>query len=1096
MNIAKLWQCCFVLSLLCALAHAQATKLEPNENLERAIAGGESHTYQLTLQAGQFALVRLRQPTLDSVVVLAAPDGSKLVERNLIYAGESLAWEAAASGNYQFTVRANGTAPQRGTYRLELTVRAIVSAPDRQRLAAEALLAEAAKLRAQRGQMAQQVLEKAQEAMLRWRELNEPTWIIAALNLMAGAHIDLGQFQLAANTYEQVLALYREQRNRVGESRTLGSLGIAYRNLDRYEKAIEFYEQTLVISRELQDQGGLARTFYNMGNVWRSLSRYEKSLECHEQALLLFRALKERAFEGLALNAISLAWRNLSRYEKQIESCEQALAIFREVKNRPYEAIALNSLGLAYYDLGRYEKAIEYNEQALAIFRELKSRSEEGGILANLGGAYRELGRFEKALEFFEQSLAIARALQERANEGMTLSNLGGVQLSLGRAEQALENLKQALTIAREVKNRSDEANVLQNLGAAYQRMGRNEQAATYYEQSLAIRREIHQRYGEVLSLASLAQVERAQGQLLAARTHVEESLKLSESLRAEVTSAESRTSLQATVQSAYQLYTELLMQQHRTAPTQGFDALALANSERQRARSLLDLLSESRTDLRQGADATLLERERSLARQLNAKAQQLSQATQAEQLTALKQEVSRLETELERAQVALRRANPHYAAVTQPQPLTLKEIQQQLDADTLLLEYALGAERSYVWMIAPDSLTSYELPKAETIEKSARQVYALLQARSTLKRRETIAQQRERWAQADQQLAVAAQELSHHLLAPVAAHIGQKRLVIVADGALQYVPFALLPDPAVRNQAAQGRQRAVSFPPPLIVRHEIVSLPSASALAVQRNELAGRPPAPKLLAVIADPVFDRSDPRLSGVPAQSEAEITTRSLDEQRSVEHLAEKSAGPAHATARKLVIPRLPFTRREAQQLLALAPREAVSSALDFQANRATVLNPGLGQYRYVHFATHGVLDSERPGLSSLLLSLVDEQGKPQDGFLRANDIYNLKLPAELVVLSACQSGLGKEIKGEGLIGLTRGFMYAGAARVVVSLWNVNDQATAELMTRFYRKMLKQGERPAAALRAAQVELWKQQQWSAPFYWAAFSLQGEWK
>ncbi|HSO76364.1 MAG TPA: CHAT domain-containing protein, partial [Blastocatellia bacterium] len=217
---------------------------------------------------------------------------------------------------------------------------------------------------------------------------------------------------------------------------------------------------------------------------------------------------------------------------------------------------------------------------------------------------------------------------------------------------------------------------------------------------------------------------------------------------------------------------------------------------------------------------------------------------------------------------------------------------------------------------------------------------------------------------------------------------------------------------------------------------------------------------------------------------------------DDARSIEHLAEKSGDNSGITTRRLVIPRLPFTRQEATRLLALTPKSSSFGAIDFQANRATVLKGDLAQYRYVHFATHGLLDTERPGLSSLVLSMVDAQGNQQDGFLRANEIYNLKLPAELVVLSACQTGLGKEIKGEGLVGLTRGFMYAGAARVVVSLWSVNDKATADLMTRFYEKMLKQGERPAAALRAAQVEMWKQKQWQSPYYWAAFTMQGEWR
>ena len=251
-------------------------------------------------------------------------------------------------------------------------------------------------------------------------------------------------------------------------------------------------------------------------------------------------------------------------------------------------------------------------------------------------------------------------------------------------------------------------------------------------------------------------------------------------------------------------------------------------------------------------------------------------------------------------------------------------------------------------------------------------------------------------------------------------------------------------------------------------------------------------------MAVIADPVFDRTDDRLKSTAPQASdiQQAQTVVSDDARSIEHLAEKSDDKAGVTTRRLVIPRLPFTRQEATRLLALAPKTSTFSAMDFYANRETVLSGDLSQYRYVHFATHGLLDSERPGLSSLVLSMVDAGGKPQDGFLRANDIYNLKLPAELVVLSACQTGLGKEIKGEGLVGLTRGFMYAGAARVVVSLWNVNDKATADLMTKFYEKMLKQGERPAKALQAAQVEMWKQKQWQSPYYWAAFTMQGEWR
>ena len=300
-----------------------------------------------------------------------------------------------------------------------------------------------------------------------------------------------------------------------------------------------------------------------------------------------------------------------------------------------------------------------------------------------------------------------------------------------------------------------------------------------------------------------------------------------------------------------------------------GFVALAVEVSERQRARSFLDLLTEAHADVREGVDAALLERERSLGKQLNDKARLLVQASKPEQADALKREISQLETDHERAQAAIRKASPHYAALTQPQPLKLKEIQAQLDVDTLLLEYSLGAEgqeHSNLWAITRDSLTSYELPKGELIEKSARQVYELLTARSTSKRGETAAQKQARISEAEAKLPAAAQELSQAILAPVAARLGNKRLVIVADGGLQYIPFAMLPEPVGSGQMAVGSEKKNSNRPPatdprpLIVGHEIISLPSASALAIQRRGLAGRQPAPKMLAVIAAPVFDRSD--------------------------------------------------------------------------------------------------------------------------------------------------------------------------------------------------------------------------------------------
>ncbi|HEY9832855.1 MAG TPA: CHAT domain-containing tetratricopeptide repeat protein [Stenomitos sp.] len=267
----------------------------------------------------------------------------------------------------------------------------------------------------------------------------------------------------------------------------------------------------------------------------------------------------------------------------------------------------------------------------------------------------------------------------------------------------------------------------------------------------------------------------------------------------------------------------------------------------------------------------------------------------------------------------------------------------------------------------------------------------------------------------------------------------------------------------------------------PLLVNHEIVSLPSASTIAVLRNELKDRKPAPKTLVALADPVFEPNDPRLK--TSQPQQNPPSSSTEATRSAIEIG-------------VNLQRLEYTRKEAESILALVPENQRFSAFDFAASRTTATKPDLSQYRIIHLATHGLLNTINPELSGVVLSLLDENGADTNGFLRLNDIFNLNLPAELVVLSACETGLGKDVKGEGLVGLTRGFMYAGAKRVTVSLWSVNDTATSTLMTKYYQKMLNEGLNPVAALRAAQLEMIKTEQWKAPYYWAAFVVQGEWR
>jgi CHAT domain-containing protein len=631
------------------------------------------------------------------------------------------------------------------------------------------------------------------------------------------------------------------------------------------------------------------------------------------------------------------------------------------------------------------------------------------------------------------------------------------------------------------VGERLGEAITLNNIGEVYRLLGETQKALDKFDEALSLSRAVTDRNLESVILLRIARVEQKRGNLTQARQTVERAIGLIESIRTNTASQELRASYFAFRQEFFETYIDVLMRMHEQNPGAGIDAVALAVSERARARSLLELLNEARADIRQGVDGSLLERERSLQQRLNAKAAAqvslLNRKHTPEQAAAAVKEIAAITAEYEEGQAQIRVRSPRYAALTQPKPLGLTEIQQQaLDEDTLLLEYALGEKRSYLWLVSHRSIESYELPPRAEVEAATRRVYELGAARP------------KRGAPADPQLIAQAKTLSNMLLGPVAPRLGGKRLVVVAPGALSYLPFAALPAPEDEKRPAGDYE-------PLVAKHEVVSIPSASVLSIIRREMAGRQRAAKSVAVLADPVFEASDPRLASAKNGNSSGETPAApaADEELSGLTRAIRTMNFSDARAG---FTRLAFSRQEAESIVALTSKGTGLKATDFSASRALALSRQLSQYRILHFATHGLLNSERPELSGLVFSLIDQEGKPQDGFLRLHEIYNLQLNADLIVLSACETGLGKEIKGEGLIGLTRGFMYSGAPRVVASLWNVDDLATAELMKLFYQRMLKDGLPAGAALRAAQLELSGQKRWASPYFWAGFMLHGEWK
>ncbi|MEC4991389.1 MAG: CHAT domain-containing tetratricopeptide repeat protein, partial [Oscillatoria sp. PMC 1068.18] len=727
--------------------------------------------------------------------------------------------------------------------------------------------------------------------------------------------------------------------------------------------------------------------------------------------------------------------------------------IIAEANNvRDQKARILKNIGQLYTQYRDEKNALEFFNQALNIYQELGNRKEQAGILRAIAQFYNQLSESEKALAYYQQALAIDRETGDRGSINLTLVDIAELYYKLGNLEQALTYFNQARTISQEIN--TGKATPLLGLGKVYSQLGNSEQALAYLNQALALFERFPEQKAE--TLFQIAIVERKLGNLETALTNIEAAISIIEAQRAKANLQE-RQNYFASKQNYYEFYIDLLMELHQNNPSKGYDAQAINISEHRRARSLLELLAEANTDIRKGVEPELVNQERQIQKQWDALEQSrvelYSREFAKEEQTALEQERQYLFKKYQEIQSKIREKSPSYAAITQPEPITLKEIQQQLlDENTLMLHYSLGQQRSFLWAITKNSFTSYELPQKAKIEQAVQEF------------RQSITNS----LSSPKSLSENSAALSEIIIAPVANQLNNQRLLIIPDGSLHYLPFAALSES--KNDYL-----------PLINKHEIVNLPSASTLAILRRDSQQRKPAPKTIAIIADPIFSAEDRRL---------ETTTNSNKNWQ--EYTLNRAAEQMDIG----VWTRLPGTRTEAEAILNLVPKSESSYAFGFQANRATATNPELSQYQIVHFATHGLMNSVTPELSGIVLSMVDEEGNFQNGFLRLHDVFNLDLSADLVVLSACQTGLGKQVQGEGLVGLTRGFMYAGAPRLLASLWNVDDAATAEMMTRFYRLMLREKHSPSEALRLAQIEMQTETNWKSPYYWSAFFLQGEWR
>ena len=1139
-----------LLLLLASLGvdHAQTlTKATPIEvvserSINRDLTAGASEQFEISLTAGQLFSFSIEKGDLALSVVLYDANRQKLIEQvSLRYEMLSLSVPASLTGIYLLEIRSLESQGLSRQYILNIDPARPIATADQKTSAAQRLAAGASVLRADWTEKSlRQSIQQYDDAAAIWLSLYDSRNAGAASIHAGEVFLLLGEYQEALARFEKAAEQEKRARNKIGQSEALSECGRLYSYLGDNVKAKNYvleamnmlafdhqtdqtadvkksyaeglsilgeinyskgdllksskqFEEALNVFNEIGDRNGAARAHLFIGYITGGLGDADKAATELSQALTSFLAMTNKSGEGLSLSALGL-WHSLNRDEKNaLRMQRDAINIFQKIGDRQSEAIGLNGLGQAYENLTEYPTALDNYRQALRLFYENHNLDFASVATCNVARTYRLSGDLNQSLAYYEQCFKLSRAARKIRTEANALNDVAVIYATQGNRDKTVRQYRKILKFYSAISDRRRQAIAWNNLGDFYLRIGERQNALDAYKQALALTEKAGDQGVFISSLYNVAHAQRDLGELDLALANIKDSIRVIEELRTNVGSPDFRSSYFSGVRKNYDLYIDILMRLDRQRPGQGFASTGLIVSETARARSLVDILTEAHADIREGAGSELLTRERTLRSLLRSQAQyqmELSiDAKDSLESEEVARQIDELNAQYQEIEAQLRDQNPRLLALTRPAALSLEEIQRELrDGDTILLEYALGDERSYLWAVTADSVRSYDLPPRATLEDAGREVYKLLTARQAIGEKNDGTYQANVEA-ADSSYHQKALALSQMLLGPVAEQLGTRRLIVVTEGVLQYVPLDPLPAPLPATLAPVSQAVAASSDdlPPLIATHEIVTLPSMSTLAAIRQEKHRIGSGKKIVAVLADPVFSSSDDRVkNGSPgsiiASSASEGTARPAV--RGLDGLVR--GGPL----------RLLHASEEADAIVATMPRGTVKVARAFDASRETAMSSFVSEYQIVHFATHGFFNSEHPELSGIVLSMVKPDGSKTDGFMPLQDICRLNLSAQLVVLSACETGLGKDIKGEGLMSMTRGFMYAGSQTVVTSLWKVDDRATAELMKDFYQSMLQTGMTPAAALRSAKQKIRQQTAWSAPYFWAGFVLQGEYK
>lgn len=914
-------------------------------------------------------------------------------------------------------------------------------------------------------------LEKADELAIRAKEIAERSGSrdlkIKALSVLSSISLASGKINESRRYYAAALSLL--DPNSDPSLSALAYLSAGEHNYS-YGDALETRDLLIsAVSRAEQagDRALLARSRLILGFTFIRIGDAAAALE----HVTVSRTISAEANDvrGIALGDLGIGFVRALSGEKQLglEAYERARVAFPEDVDWSEHAKASNGVATVYEEYGEFGLAEARRTEAMSLYE--RSRYQYGllATLPSVADLRLRKGDLEAAESHYARAEGLARTLGDKFHIALIEEGRGNIDLFNGRPDSAIIRFSKAQAVYKELKIKFPR--ILGLLGRAYEKKGDLREARRLFEGSVAAWKEIRDGFAESQALFDLAKLSRRENRLETALELAQKSVALSEKFASSVLNSKLSGTYFSNVYARYEFCVDLLMAKARSTGDDRFAVLALQTSEKARARSIMEVLQLSGTDPMSGASGEIRERMSNLQANIKLRSDMLTDALSTgvaqRSIEDLDVELDHLSNEYEKLRSQVK---GDMSAVGAEREFDLEQFQKVvLRSDSVGLIFSLGEERSYLWMVSPESFAFFELPERGHIEDSVEHLRALLAFRS-VSPGESTEIYAARIQASDEQFQIDARRLSDTLLASVAKRVGDRRLVVVPDGKLAYFPLGVLPRPGTNVDT------------PLIETNEIVYQLSASSAILLPQTRISKPRPGRELIVYSDPVFSRDDPRLEKVLGPWPPERLRPARSSNRFVESLESLS--------------RLEASGTEGESIATEMGDATILTG--FLANRDTALDTAVSDFKIIHYATHGLLNETRPDLSGLVFSRFTENGDPRDEVVRLRDIYEMKLSADLVVLSACSTGVGKEVKGEGLMSLNNAFLRAGAGTVVSSLWTVDDEATERLMKIFYEEMKVSGSTPSSALRKAQLDLMRSSRFGSPYYWAPFTVQGDFR